>query len=71
MNPYEQAQAKLKEACQLTRDKLFFGLLTAGQTLVDGEWLYLNYEKYKGKGRPRKEDYSKSQPLYINNYEPL
>jgi len=57
---------KLSEAATKTINKRCFEILTMGQTFVDGKYMYLDRNKYKGKGRPKKSDYKETQPLFSN-----
>ena len=47
-------------------DKDLLNRLTLGATLINGDYMYLDRSKYKGRGRPRKSDYTKSHTLYID-----
>jgi len=68
-NKYMKKEDKikvLKELSNRTIDKHLLDIFTVGQTSVRDEYLYLDRNSYKGKGRPRLNDYTKAQPLFIN-----
>lgn len=57
---------KLSEAALETIDRDLLNRLTFGSTSIDGKYMYLDRDKYKGKGRPKKSDYTESPTLYID-----
>lgn len=57
---------ELANQCARNIDLSISKMFTLGSTKIDIEFMYLNRDKYRGKGRPRKSDYDKCPQLYIN-----
>ena len=57
----------LKHLFSKTIDKDLFNMLTTGTTNIDNKYMYLDRDKYSGKGRPKKSDYKESPTLFINS----